>query len=139
MSDNTYDSTLGGRIAPRLVITGEDAEMTSTDEFLVIETENGVVGAQKVGMENDLDPVMRVIEELHAANLVQDRVVRVVHHIVRRDRWETVPFERKDAAFEKNLVLIREEVGRLGELREVAASYIECVSMEQKGHRLGKH
>lgn len=126
MSGNTYDCTFGGRIAPRLVITGEDAEMTSTDEFLVIETENGVVGAQKVGMENDLDSVMRVIEELHAANLVQDRVVRIIHHIVRRNRWETVPFERKDTALEKNFVLVREKVGRLGELREVATSDRIC-------------
>lgn len=36
--------------------------MASTNELLIVETENGVVAVQEVGMEDDLHSVMIVVE-----------------------------------------------------------------------------
>ena len=61
-------------------------------------------------MEHNLDAIVTGVEQLHAADLVQDRIVRVVGHVVRRDRGKRVALERKDAAFEEDLVFFREEL-----------------------------
>lgn len=90
--------------------------MASPDELLVVEAEDRVVGVEELGVEDDLDPVRRTIEELHAADLVQDRVVRVVGHVVRRDGRERVAAEREHAPLEQDLVLVREERRRVRDL-----------------------
>lgn len=72
--------------------------MAPTHELLVIQAENRVVRIEEVGVENDLDAVMRRVEELDTANLVEDGVGRVIVHVVRDHRREGVPLERKDAA-----------------------------------------
>ena len=95
---DTYNRALGGSITPRLVVTGEDAKVASTHEFLVVHAQNGVVAVQEVGVEHNFDTIIRVIEELHAADLVQNGVVMVIRHVVRRDGGKGVPLEREDSA-----------------------------------------
>ena len=51
-------------------------------------------------MEDDFDSVVVVVEELNSSNLVEDGIVGVVRHVVRRDRWERVALEGKYTAFE---------------------------------------
>jgi hypothetical protein len=38
------------------------------------------------------------------------RIVHIVGHVVRRDRGKRVVLERKDAAFEEDLVFLQEEL-----------------------------
>jgi hypothetical protein len=60
-------------------------------------------------------PIAARIEQLYAPDLVEDRVVRVVSHVVRRDRRERVALEREDAALEEDEVVVCEERGGRGE------------------------
>ena len=116
--------------APRLVVAREDAEVTPAHELLVVEAEDRVVRVEELresvtlsprntdlGVEDDLDAILRPVEELDAPDLVQDRVVGIVGHVVRRDRRQGVATEREDAALQQDLVLGRQQrvgVGHLG-------------------------
>ena len=111
----TYDCALCGGVAPRLVVTREDSQVAAADELLVVHAQDRVVAVEEVGVEDDLDAVMRVVEELHAPDLGQNRVVVVVRHVVRRDGRERVPLKREDTALEQHLVLFREQIVRCGE------------------------
>lgn len=84
--------------------------MAAAHELLVVQAEDGVVAVQEVRVEDDLDAVGRGVEQLHAADLVQDRVVRVVGHVVRRHGRERVPLQREDAPLEEHLVFVRQQV-----------------------------
>jgi hypothetical protein len=86
--------------------------MTSAHKLFIVEAEDWIVRVQKVGVENDLDPVVRGIEQLDPAELVQNRVGRVVNHVVCDDRRERVALEGEDAALEENLVLFGEDIFR---------------------------
>jgi hypothetical protein len=63
-------------------------------------------------MEDNLDSIMAVVEHVDPSDLVQNRVIGVIGHVVGDDRWERVAFEGKDTALEENEVLIRYEVLR---------------------------
>ena len=80
--------------------------MAATDELLVVHTKDWVVTVQEIGMEHHLDAVRRVVEQLNAADLVQDRVIVVVGHVVCRYGRECVALEGEDSTFQKNLILI---------------------------------
>ncbi len=67
-------------------------------------------------MEDDLDTVAGAIEQLNAADLVEDGIVAVVLHVVRHDRGQRVTLEGKDALLERNLVGIREQCGRVDDV-----------------------
>ena len=41
-------------LSPRLVVGREDSEMASSNELLVVETEDGVVGVEELRVEDDL-------------------------------------------------------------------------------------
>ena len=94
--------------------------MAAADKLLVVHTENRVVRVEEVGMEDDLDAVRHVVEELDAPDLVEDRVVGIVGHVVRCDGWERVAAEREDAALEHDLVFFGQEVFRRREVRVLA-------------------
>lgn len=83
--------------------------MATTNELLVIEAEDGVVGVEELGVEEDLDAVGATVEELHATDLVQDGVGGVVGHVVGGDGRERVTTKGEDTTLEKNLVLLREK------------------------------
>ena len=106
----TYDCALRRLVAPRLVVTREDSQVAAAHELLVVHAQDRVVAVQEVGVEHDLDAVRGRVEELDAADLVQDRVVRVVRHVVRRDGRKRVALEREDAPLEQHLVLVRQKV-----------------------------
>ena len=82
---HTYNSALCGRVAPRFIVTWENSQVAAAHELLVVHPQDRVVAVEEVGVEDDLDAVMRVVEELHAPDLGQNRVVVVVRHVVRRD------------------------------------------------------
>ena len=83
--------------------------MASTDEFFVVHAENGVVRVQEIGMEDNLDAVGLRVEELNAANLVQNRVVVVVRHVVGGDWRQSVALQSEDTTLQQNLVFVREK------------------------------
>ena len=90
--------------------------MAPPHELLIIEPQDRVIAAQKVRVEHDLDAVVVPVEELDAPDLVEDRVRRVVGHVVRGDGRERVALERVDAPFEEDFVFVGEELGGGGEL-----------------------
>lgn len=83
--------------------------MASTHEFFVIQAEDRVVGIQEIRMKYDLDSVAARIEQLYAADLVENWVIRVISHVVGRDRRERVALQCKDASFEQDKVLGRQK------------------------------
>jgi hypothetical protein len=80
----TYDGALSGCVAPWLIIAGKNAEVAPSNEFLIVHAKNRVVRIEKIWMKNDLDAVICRIEESHAPDLIENRVVRVIRHVVRR-------------------------------------------------------
>ena len=80
--------------------------MTATDELLVVHTKDWVVAVQEVGMEHHLDAVRRVVEQLNATDLVQDRVIVVVGHVVCRHGRECVALEGEDSTLQQDLMLV---------------------------------
>jgi hypothetical protein len=95
--------------------------VTTPDKFFVIEAEDGVIRVQELGVEDDLDTIRIPIEELYSTNLVQDRVVCIVGHVVGHDRGERIAAEGEDATLEQNLVFGGEELGRIGNFGAVLA------------------
>jgi hypothetical protein len=93
--------------------------MTSPDELLVVQPKNRVVGVQELGVEDDLDAVLTPVEQLHPPDLVQDGVVRIVGHVVRRNRREGVAAEGEDATLEEDLVFRGEKLRGVGDFGSV--------------------
>ena len=108
----TYNCAFGRRVSPRLIVRREDPQMAAADELLVVHAENRVVAVQEVRVEHDLDTVMRVVEQLDASDLVEDRVIVVVGHVVCRHGRERVPLEREDPPLQQHLVLLRQQLVR---------------------------
>ena len=91
--------------------------MTSSNKLFVIHTQDRVVGVQEFGVEDDLDTVVLLVEQLGPSDLVQDRIVGVVLHVVGGDGRQRVSLERKDSTLEKDLVFVGQQglgVGNLG-------------------------
>lgn len=61
-------------------------------------------------MENHLDPVFGPVEQLYPPELVQDRVVRIIRHVVGDDRRQRVSLQRKHPSLEQNPVLVGEQI-----------------------------
>jgi hypothetical protein len=80
----TYDSALSRCVAPWFIIARENAEVTPSDEFLIVHAKNRIVRIKKIWMKNDLDTVICRIKEPHTPDLIKNRVVRVIRHVVRR-------------------------------------------------------
>lgn len=111
---HAHDGALGGGVAPGLVVGREDAEVGAAHELVVVEGQHRVGGIQKLGVEDDLDAVGRVVEELHAPDLVEDRVLGVVGHVVRDDGGQAVALHGEEAAPEEDAVLRGDEVLGVG-------------------------
>ena len=84
---STYDGALGRCVTPRFIIAGKHPEVAPSDKFLIVHTKNRVVRIEKIWMKDYLDAVMRRIEEPHTPDLIKNRVVRIVRHVVRRHSW----------------------------------------------------
>ena len=72
-------------------------------------------------MEDDLDTIRGLVKQLYAANLVENRVIGIVLHVVRGDWRERSTLERKDAPLEEDLVLAREQVVQVGQVDIIVA------------------
>jgi hypothetical protein len=108
----THDRALCWSITPRFVVAGEDAKVAATDKLFVIETKDRVVRVEEIGMEYNLDAIVVVVEELHPADLAENRIVVVVDHIVCGDWWKCVSFESQYTTLQKNVVLFGEKLVR---------------------------
>lgn len=60
--------------------------MASSHELLVIESKNGIVAIQEIGVEDDFDTVVTVVEQFDTTDLVENGVVSVISHVVSDDR-----------------------------------------------------
>lgn len=106
----THHGALGGSVAPWLVVRREDAQMGTADEVVIVQRKDWVRRVQELGVENDLDTIRGVVEQLAATELVQDRVLGIVDHVVRHDRRQVVSLHREEPAAEQDLVRSGEQV-----------------------------
>lgn len=81
--------------------------MTSTHKFFVIQRQNRVITVQKVGVEDNLDTIMGIVEQLDTPDLVENRIISVIGHVVCCDRRKRAAFECKDASLEQDLIFFR--------------------------------
>lgn len=63
-------------------------------------------------MEHNLYAVVVVIEELHPADLIEDRVVVIINHIMRGDWRKSVPFQCQDTTLQKDVVFFGQKLVR---------------------------
>jgi hypothetical protein len=64
-------------------------------------------------MEDNLDAIARSVEQLYAADLVENGVGRIVGHVVRYDGRERVALESKYAALQKDFVFFLQKSARV--------------------------
>lgn len=62
--------------------------MAAPHELLVVQTKDRIIRVQKVGVENNLDPIVACIKELDSSDLVEDGVVGIVRHVMCSDWGE---------------------------------------------------
>jgi hypothetical protein len=74
--------------------------MTTSNELLIVKTEDGIAWIQKVWMKDDLDAIRWGIEKLNTSDLVQNGIASIVRHVMRCDRWQRVTLEGKYSALE---------------------------------------
>ena len=60
--------------------------MASSNELLVAETQQRIVAVEEVGVEDDLDSVLRVVEQVAPLEGQEHWVLLVVNNVVGRDR-----------------------------------------------------
>jgi hypothetical protein len=97
---DTYNCALSGGVSPRLIVAGEHPKVASTNELLIVEPEDRVVTVQKVRVEDNLDAIVVMVEQFDTPNLVQNRVVGIVRHVVCDHRGERIPFQGENPAFQ---------------------------------------
>lgn len=59
--------------------------MATSDELFIVQSQNGIVGIQEVGVKDDFYTIGSRVEQLDTADLVQNRIVGIIGHIVSRD------------------------------------------------------
>lgn len=84
--------------------------MTSSNEFLVVQSKNGIVGVKEIRVEDDLDSISIPVEELNTTYLAEDGVIEVIGHVMCDDRWKGVALQGKDATLEEDFVLLAYEL-----------------------------
>lgn len=90
--------------------------MTPSHKLFIIKTQNRVIAVQEIRVEDDFNSVGTAVEQLHAADLVENGISRVLDHVVRDDGRERIALERKDAALEQDLILRVEQYLQVGSL-----------------------
>ncbi len=107
---DAHDRALGRRVPPGLVIRGEHPQMRAPHEVVIIQRQDGIGGVEKLRVEHDLDPIAGVVEQLHAADLTQNRILGVVGHVVGHDRGESLPFHAEQPSAQHDAILAAEEI-----------------------------
>lgn len=88
--------------------------MRPSDKIIIIQREDRVGGVEEFGMKDDFHPIGGVVEQLHTANLVQNRVVGIVDHIVGDHRGEGVAFHAEQPPTKHDSILAAEQLLGLG-------------------------
>lgn len=104
--------------------------MAPSHKLLIVQSQDRVIGVQELRVEDDFYAVVLVVEELDAPELVQDRVVGVVGHVVRHDGRERVSAEGEHAPLEQDLVLFGEEGREVGDL--VAGAVVPILAQDRR-------
>ena len=81
--------------------------MTSTNKLLVVKAQNRVATVQKVRMEYDFHAIVAVVEQFDSANLVEDRIIGVVSHVMSDNRGKRISFQCKDPTLQQYLIFFR--------------------------------
>jgi hypothetical protein len=84
--------------------------MTPSHEFLVVQSQNWIIRVQEIGVKDDFHTVVVLIVKLYSSDLTQDWVVRIIHHVMRRNWWEGISFKGIYTPFQLNLVFRRKEI-----------------------------
>ena len=90
--------------------------MRAADEVVVVEREDRIRGVEEFRVEDDFDAVGGVVKELDAPDLVQDRVIVVVDHVVRYNWGKGVALHGEETTAEHDTVGGGEDVFVLGEV-----------------------
>ena len=81
--------------------------MTSTNKLLVVKAQNRVATVQKVRMEYDFHAIVAVVEQFDSANLIEDRIIGVVGHVMSDNRGKRISFQSKDTTLQQYLIFFR--------------------------------
>lgn len=63
-------------------------------------------------MEHNLHAIIVIVEELHSADLIEDRIVVIVSHVVCGDWRKGVSFESQDTTLQKDVVFFGQKFFR---------------------------
>lgn len=70
---HSVDDALGCRVAPRLVVAGQDAQVAADQEFLPVEPSTVARREIQIGPHDDPDAVLVVVQQVAPLQVVQDR------------------------------------------------------------------
>lgn len=87
--------------------------MTTSNKLFIVQSKQGVVGVQELGMEHNLDAIRRVVKESQSTELAQDRILAIIRHVVCHNRRQGRPLECKCTSLQQDLVLARQELSRV--------------------------
>lgn len=107
---HTHHGAFGWRVAPWLVVRRKDTQVCATHKVVVVKREHRVRRVQELWVEDDLDAVRWVVEELYPTDLVQNRILAVVDHVVRDNRGKSVSLHGKETATKQDTVLAGEDL-----------------------------
>ena len=93
---------------PWFVVAREHAHVATSHKVLVLEAEERISGRQELGMENDLDPIVTIIEQLATSQAAHDGIRRIVDDVVSRYRWKKRRALSKDTPLQTNDVVFGE-------------------------------
>lgn len=111
---HAHDGALSGSVSPGLIVGSENAQMATSDEIIVVEGKNRVSRVEELGVEDDLDSVRRVVEQLHSSDLVQNRVLMIVDHVVGDDGRKSTSLHGEEATAEQDSILGGNELLLIG-------------------------
>ncbi|KAI6772502.1 hypothetical protein HG530_003460 [Fusarium avenaceum] len=89
--------------------------MATSDKIVVIEREDGVGRIEELRMEDNLDSIRRMVEKLHATDLVQHRILMVVEHVMGNNWRKSVALHGEETATKQDSVLSRDKLLLIGQ------------------------
>ncbi|KAH3664964.1 hypothetical protein OGATHE_003779 [Ogataea polymorpha] len=90
--------------------------MTASDELVIVQRKNRVAGVEEFRVEDDFHAILAGVEQMALADLVEDRVVCVIHHVVGHNWRQRVSFQRKHASLQVDSVCRLEQIVQRGQL-----------------------
>ncbi|KAH3662104.1 hypothetical protein OGAPHI_006285 [Ogataea philodendri] len=87
-------------VSPWLVVRGENSQVTPSHKLVIVQRQHRVTRVEKLWVENDLHLVLAGVEQLARTDLVQDRIVGIIHHVVGHNWRQRVSLQRKHPSFQ---------------------------------------